>query len=427
MGTRTKLTRHLYVWGPLSLLAATVVASDYEQAPVLSAAEILPAELQQGDNYRVDDRVRNDGYLNYFTIDSDYGKFEAVGMAMLRERIREIGALAELEAMSKSKVFVNAAAEAGKDQVIALTRVATNPVSTVKGIPAGIGRMFKRTSRTVKETTTAAKKEVADGEDANANGEDESGGKDKAVGLTESYLGVGKAERGWAQKLGTDPYTSNQILRDAIKSVAWAERLGRFTTKLAPSIPGAGVAGDVNDLVWSKDPYELRDLNRARLEATGADEELIDAYLDHAILSPTLQTLLTGAIAAMEDVSGRAGILSQALGTQTEAEARFFVHSVTLLAAYHVERAPFARVVTDTATPFGLVGDDRKVLVFAVDEIYWTDTIATHADAHVRTQAESITITEVHFLGGVSERCRSQLEARGWQVQSNVSFERDAA
>ena len=41
----------------------------------------------------------------------------------------------------------------------------------------------------------------------------------------------------------------------------------------------ADVIAEVNGVVWSKNPYELEDLNRARLAATGADEELIDAYL----------------------------------------------------------------------------------------------------------------------------------------------------
>jgi hypothetical protein len=188
-------------------------------------------------------------------------------------------------------------------------------------------------------------------------------------------------------------------------------------------VPGAGVAGDVNNLVWSKDPYELQDLNRARLTATGASEAQIAAYLDHAIFSPTLQTLLTGAIAAMEDVPGRAGILSQALNMQTEVEARFFVHATVLLGSYHVQRNALSRVVAEATIPLGIVGSAHAVLVLPVDKVYWTDSIAEGAAAYEQAQPGTIETKAVHFLGGVSKRCRAEIESRGWQVIENVSLD----
>ncbi len=71
--------------------------SSYETPQERKAADILPAELLEGEHHSVDDRVRSDGYLNYYTITSDYGEFEAVSTATLRIRIGEINALAELD------------------------------------------------------------------------------------------------------------------------------------------------------------------------------------------------------------------------------------------------------------------------------------------------------------------------------------------
>ena len=45
----------------------------YENAEDLSAADILPGDLLKGQHHTVDDRVRNDGFLNYYTIKSHYG------------------------------------------------------------------------------------------------------------------------------------------------------------------------------------------------------------------------------------------------------------------------------------------------------------------------------------------------------------------
>lgn len=38
---------------------------------------MIPAELAKGKSHRVEDPVRSDGYLNYYTIQSDFGEFEA--------------------------------------------------------------------------------------------------------------------------------------------------------------------------------------------------------------------------------------------------------------------------------------------------------------------------------------------------------------
>ena len=50
------------------------------------------------------------GFLARFTIRSDFGTFEAHGIHMLQVRVREVVALGQLEDMSKSKEFAQAAA-----------------------------------------------------------------------------------------------------------------------------------------------------------------------------------------------------------------------------------------------------------------------------------------------------------------------------
>ncbi len=144
---------------------------------------------------------------------------------MLRIRIGEINALAELDELSQTEVFIKAAADAGVGQLKSIKQFATHPVETVVGIPSGIGRMFKRYLRQASEVVGATKEIVDDADQTNGEKEDDS---NSAVDLTERFFGVSGAERAWARKLGTDPYSTNETLRAAIKEVAWAERLGRF-------------------------------------------------------------------------------------------------------------------------------------------------------------------------------------------------------
>ena len=400
--------------------------SEFEEAADMKASDILSGDLLKGEHHRVADRVRSDGYLNYYMIDSDYGEFAAVSTAMLITRIGEINALAELDDLSQTEVFLKAAADAGVGQLKTLKQFATNPVDTVVGIPSGIGRMFKRYKRQAGDAVDAAGEFVADDDEGSEEGEagDEDSTSEKAMGLTESFFGVSGAERAWSQKLGTDPYSSNEVLRAAIKEVAWAERLGRFGMGFAgvPEIPGADIIGEVNDAVWSKDPYELQDLNRARLVATGADEALIEEYLNNPRMSPSQQTLLTAAIAEISDAEGRDGILRQALNAQSEDEVNFLVKSVTMLAWYHLNQKAVTSVLTYAAVPVGITDDGSAALVFAADHVYWTETISEAASNHAAQAAHGgATPGEVWLLRSVSDRTSSELSRLGFDIHENVA------
>lgn len=398
----------------------------FEEAANLRASDVLSENLLTGAHHRVEKVVKSDGYLNYYTIKSDYGDFEAISTAMLKTRVGEIDALAELDELSKTEVFLKAAADAGVGQVKALTQFATNPVETVVGIPSGIGRMFNRYKSQAGEAVDTTKEFVDGDDDAEVEGEsgDQESTTDKAVGLTEGFLGVSGSQRAWAQKLGTDPYSTNEVLQAAIKEVAWAERLGKFGMGFAgvPQIPGADIIGSVNDAVWSKDPYELQDLNRARLVATGADEALIEEYLENPKMSPSQQTLLTAAIAEIEGATGREGILRQALNAETEAEANFLIKSVTMLAWYHINQKPVTSVLTYAAVPVGVTEDGASALIFAVDHVYWTGVIAEAASRHASTtKGADGSTSEVWLLGSASARTRDELADLGFAIHEGVA------
>ena len=395
----------------------------FEEPAIQAAADILPADLLKGPHHRVENEVLSDGYLNYYKIRSDYGDFDAVSTVGLKNRVGEIEALAALDELSKTEVFAKAAADAGVAQLKTLQAFATKPVETVKGIPGGIGRMFGRAKRQASEAVDATKDFVSN-DDAGADGDDsdtDESTTDVAVGLTESYLGVGKAQRAWAQKLGTDPYSSNEVLQAAIKEVAWAERLGKFGMGFAgvPSIPGADIIGSVNDAVWSKDPWELQDLNRARLAATGASDDLIEIYLDNHRLTPSQQTLLAAAIAEMEGVAGRDGILRQSLQLDGEVEVNFFIKSVTMLAWYHLNEKALDKVLTYAVIPVGIDEQGNAALLFAVDHLYWTETIASAAANHAGKIEEGRSAS-VWFLGTISHRANEQLTKLGFEVVQGV-------
>ena len=62
------------------------VSEDWETPPELAARDVVPDELFRGKHHEVRAEVINDGYLNYYRIDTDFGEMEAYGTFDLRVR-----------------------------------------------------------------------------------------------------------------------------------------------------------------------------------------------------------------------------------------------------------------------------------------------------------------------------------------------------
>lgn len=153
-------------------IAALMAATDFEQLPTFRAGEILPASVAKGDRHQVEDEVKNVGYLNHYGIESDFGHFEAIGTAQLIIRLREISALGELDELSNTKVFADAVLAGATQSAKVVASVAKHPVETIKGVPAGIGKLFGRTKRTVEAGYEAGKDLVTNDDEEDCEGED---------------------------------------------------------------------------------------------------------------------------------------------------------------------------------------------------------------------------------------------------------------
>jgi len=57
-------------------------------------------------------------------------------------------------------------------------------------------------------------------------------GQSGATTAADTVLGVSGAMREWARKVKADPYTTNTVLRDALKSIAKVDTAGSIVTRL---------------------------------------------------------------------------------------------------------------------------------------------------------------------------------------------------
>src|SRR5215831_20704594 len=196
-------------------------ASGYEAAQTLQASKFLPAALRSGGNFRVDEKVSNDGYLNTYHINSKFGTFTAVSTAMLRKRIGEVNALVVMEKVKGTTEFTNALKKAGAGVVGSAKNLVTHPVESVSGAAAGLGAAF----RTASASLTGPKRSEAE----------ESRVKDA--------IGFARMKRDYAYQFGVDVYSDNKVLQERLDEITWAGYGGSMTLSVAlAAVPGAAGA-----------------------------------------------------------------------------------------------------------------------------------------------------------------------------------------
>jgi len=296
--------------------------------------------------------------------------------------------------------------------------------------------MFTRYVRKTSEGVKSVKKGVSKATDSLKGGSEEADAEDVGstdsrgtservvtggAQLTERYFKVSRAERAWHAEFGTDPYTSNEVLQSAIKKVAWADRLGRFGLKLTGglAIAGADVIGDTYELVWSKDPYALQDHNREVLEASGADKELIEQFLDDSSLSPSLQTVLIGALEELDGVKGRDRLLEQSLLVTNEVDGQLFLEALVNLVWINENRAPLDRLAGDAPLPVGIDSAGHVYAPLPSDFLYWTCSTAEVMSGYDQVVDTGSNKTLL-LAGELSELADESLSRKGWSVEVNT-------
>jgi hypothetical protein len=116
----------------------------FEELPVLNASEILRPEVLAGPHHKVQEPVHTYFGANQFTIDSDFGVFEANGNEMLVRRINEINAIAQLKEVSRTDEYKKALSAAAKSPVAAAKNIVNDPVNTLENVPKGIMKFMAR-------------------------------------------------------------------------------------------------------------------------------------------------------------------------------------------------------------------------------------------------------------------------------------------
>ena len=195
----------------------------FEELPVLNASEILQPEFLSSPHHKVREPVPTYFGANQFTIDSDFGVFEANGNEMLVTRIKEINAIARLKEVSRTDEFKNALTKAAKSPIASAKNIVTDPVNTISNAPKGLMKFMRRAGESIKDVGNKSESHEAEGS------------------RMQQLIGFSDEKRKVAISLDVDPYSTNTVLQHELDGIAWASFAGGMTVQLA-TMPIGGPA-----------------------------------------------------------------------------------------------------------------------------------------------------------------------------------------
>ena len=412
---RLQLGRKSYVrtaatllFGGLLLGTARSAAAQekFESSQTLRASQILPPELLRGPNHGVEERVLNDGYLNHYKINSKFGQYTVVSTPLLRKRVHEINAIAELEKVRGTKEFMDSFKESGFKTLEGAKSLITSPVKTTVGVIGGIGAIFKSAGD-------------------NLFGHERSEAEESRL---KDVIGFSKVKREYAYQFDVDVYSRNQPLQDRLDDLSWAGYAGglSMSAALMPVGGGIGMAISVsrlsrlfNEIFRNTPPSELRRMNHEKLIAMGVYSQIADLFINNQVYTPRQQTLFVFALDEMKRTANRAAYVKFAVPAKTPNMTFFRQLQAEMYAGYSrnvetIERfEPFGGLVAARAR------GGKLVFNAPLDHLVWTESMGRFIDgANYRVnQLPWVKEKQLWVAGTVSPLAREQLTKRGWKVQ----------
>ena len=388
--------------------SGAIHAAEYEIPSDRKASEILPAEILKGPHYRIREVVTADGYMDQFTVDSDYGVFEVTGDIALRKLIREIYAITALHEIKGTDAFTAAVKESATAPVALGKNLITNPVDTVTGIPKGVYRLFSNIGTGATSTRDPS-------EDSRL----------------ETALLLSTYKREYAAQLGVDVYSSNRVLHKELNSVGWAAAIGNWGTSLALAPVGGPavsvfkttrMANSVNNMLKAEPPPRLRQINAEKLTAMGVRKELQTQYLDHPAFTPRHDTILVGSLASLSNVRGRDAFIKLALSADDEVSANFFTQMAEILRGYHETVSPIRQITVIAPVVLAQAANGSVVVPYPLDYGVWTKKADENSSRLLARDkgSKGRGLFELWVTGTLSPVARQQLTQRGVKVIENV-------
>jgi hypothetical protein len=393
-----------------ALLAGTAAtAADFETPVVLSASRVLPADLVRGPNFKVDEKVTNDGFLNVYTINSSLGTVQATSTMTLRKYIGEIEAAARMSELRGSEEFAAGIKEKAGQVVEGAKGLVTDPAGTLSGAASGVGKLFSRAGE-------------------NMFGGSRSQAEESRM---EDLLGYSKAKRDYAYEFGVDAYSRNPVLQKELDEISRAGFMGNLTASAAlMMVPGgAGVAVSatggtqlMNNVFRDAAPADLRIRNRDALKKMGVAQDVSDLFIANSWYTPREQTLLVEALASMQGTKGRDQFIKLAVLTEDPDLTAFRQRQAQMYAGYHASVEPVSAFVPIGQFAAARTTSGKVVFALPVDYLLWTQGFAAAASSITNEVSlmKGVKDRELWVSGTLSPKAKESIGKMGWKVSEKA-------
>lgn len=392
----------------LFLSSTTLYAANYANPPiVLNAQNILKTDQLTGSNFQVDNEVQNDGLINFYTLETDYGQLNVESTAELQVRIGELNALVVMEKLDRKEVFKESVVKGVKATGEGIKELVTDPVDTTKEMIKGTGQFLSNIGQAF----------VSDDPD-----------QDNALKVA---LGYDVAKRQFAYEFGINPYSDYEPAMDRLGETARAAVAGGLAPKVALSAVDhtlttvakvSGTMRGMQKLVRDNPPNKLREINQKKLEVMGLPDELINAFLDNYNYDPYEETLLVGELETM-NITGRDAFISRA-ALATEKSAALYYRSLSQMMGNYYQNVEPVKAILDTKGVLNLQRKNGGRMVLApVDYVFWTKKLEDRLNQYeVALKEISFGSTkELWVTGKIDKDARVEFERRGWKVKDKVN------
>ena len=393
-----------------SLAASEAPQTDQYEAPgPVNAQDFLPKSAFSGKKISVEKVAQNDGLQNTYRIRAGGEEHEIKGSTAAMEVLQELRAIRQLRQISTTKAFTHGLKESAKGTYQTGKEIVRDPGGALKKVPEGASKFFGKVKGFFSD-------------------DEEDTGQDSSPGETvKGILGVDKAKRKLAARLGVDVYSRNQVLQDELDRVASATAGGGVAFDIGTlPIGGAvgigltviGVQEIVDSLINDSSPTSLRDWNEKNLVKLGPDLDLVFQFINHPWYTLRQITVITTSLVTTKINPDL--FLESANKALTPADGRYFEQVAELLAVYSQKTAALQSFRLQDGLLCAIDKNGVLVVPVSFDYAIWTAKVAERADdlAHVLVAEPTIKGVQVCTDGKASERVKSELSKRGIGYQS---------
>ncbi len=382
---------------------------EFQKVPItLKASAVVPKDVLKGPNYQIEQKVKNDGFINTYRLTTDYGPLKVEGTSLLIKRTNELKALSHMQEVEQTDTFAEALKSGATAPLRTVKGLVTHPVDTISGVASGVGSWFEDIGNAI--TSDDPQQENA----------------------LSAAIGYAAAKRKFAYEYGINPYTRYEPVQEKLTKMARASVVGGLTPKVAFGLIKSpvgtvlkltGTADTMRKLVRDKSPAELSEINAGKLKAMGVEDSLANDFLKNPYFDPQEETLLVGELEAMKNVKDRKNFIKMAAVAPDYQIARFLRERAQMTAIYNEKVAPVERIIAVQGVPLLQRKDGVIIMLAPLDHVAWTQKLWLKESKGSGTfnQLPGFSGKEVWITGAFDPVARKALEIEGWKVREDFA------